>query len=92
MATAQSRVIHQSAAPTIHRPSGHPSIIHKSSIPGSSIGAPGSAVTTKSYVVQKHDNLWSIASQHSVSVAALRKANPSLRNSVLTIGSELVIP
>ena len=55
-------------------------------------GALGSAVTTKSYIVQKHDNLWSIASQHSVSVAALRKANPSLHNGVLRIGSELVIP
>ena len=60
--------------------------------PSAGVGALGSAVTAKSYVVQKHDNLWSIASQHSVSVAALRKANPSLRNSVLTIGSELVIP
>ena len=55
-------------------------------------GTPGSAVTTKSYVVQKHDNLWSIASQHSVTVADLRKANPSLRNGVLSIGRELLIP
>src|SRR5207237_9374036 len=55
-------------------------------------GAPDSAVTTKSYVVQKHDNLWSIASQHRVTVADLRKANPSLRNGVLSIGRELLIP
>ena len=51
-------------------------------------GTPGSAVTTKSYVVQKHDNLWSIAKEHGVSYADLRKINPSLRSSILTIGAD----
>jgi general secretion pathway protein D len=61
------------------------------------LGATGSLAgaevqRAKSYVVQKNDNLWSVANQHSVSVAALRKANPSVRGGILTVGSELVIP
>ena len=46
----------------------------------------------KAYVVQKRDNLWKIATEHGVTVAALRQANPRLRGGLLTVGSELVIP
>ena len=50
------------------------------------------ATKAKSYLVQKRDNLWRIASEHGVTVAALRQANPGLRGEVLSVGSELVIP
>lgn len=50
------------------------------------------AAKSKSYIVQKRDNLWRIASEHGVTVAALRQANPKLRGEVLTVGSELLIP
>src|SRR6185295_10595407 len=43
-----------------------------------------------SYVVQKHDNLWKIATAHGVTVASLRKANPQLRSAVVPVGRELV--
>ena len=46
----------------------------------------------KSYVVQKKDNLWKIATAHGVTVASLRQANPKIRSAVVTVGSELVIP
>jgi general secretion pathway protein D len=46
----------------------------------------------KTYLVQKRDNLWRIATEHGVTVAALRQANPRLRGEVLSVGSELVIP
>jgi LysM repeat protein len=46
----------------------------------------------KSYVVQKKDNLWKIATEHGITVASLRQANPKLRTNVVTVGSELVIP
>jgi len=51
--------------------------------------APGSPA---SYVVQKKDNLWKIATAHGITVASLRKANPQLRSAVVAVGSELVIP
>jgi LysM repeat protein len=50
------------------------------------------AIKAKSYVVQKRDNLWRIATEHGVTVAALRQANPGLRGQVLSVGTELVIP
>ena len=50
------------------------------------------ATKAKSYLVQKRDNLWRIATEHGVTVAALRQANPRLRGEVLSVGSELVIP
>src|ERR1051326_4823766 len=63
---------------------------------GAKIAASEKASTTsakaKSYVVQKRDNLWSIATDHGVTVAALRQANPRLRSDTLTVGSELIIP
>ena len=46
----------------------------------------------KSYIVQRRDNLWSIATQHGISVNALRQANPGLRSDALKVGRELVIP
>jgi len=46
----------------------------------------------KTYLVQKRDNLWRIATEHGVTVAALRQANPRLRGEVLSVGTELVIP
>jgi general secretion pathway protein D len=55
----------------------------------------GIAVAPKSrsaYVIQKHDNLWKIATAHGVTVASLRKANPQLRSAVVPVGRELVIP
>jgi general secretion pathway protein D len=55
----------------------------------------GIAVAPKSpasYVVQKKDNLWKIASAHGVTVASLRRANPHLRSNVVSIGNELIIP
>jgi len=54
--------------------------------------AQATATKTKSYVVQKRDNLWRIATEHGVTVAALRQANPRLRGEVLSVGTELVIP
>jgi general secretion pathway protein D len=45
-----------------------------------------------SYVVQKKDNLWKIATAHGITVASLRKANPQLRSEIVAVGSELVIP
>jgi LysM repeat protein len=53
---------------------------------------PVEAAKLKTYVVQKRDNLWKIATEHGVTVAALRQANPKLRGGVLTVGGELVIP
>ena len=50
------------------------------------------ATKAKSYLVQKRDNLWRIATEHGVTVAALRQANPRLRGEVLSVGTELVIP
>jgi len=50
------------------------------------------ASKAKTYLVQKRDNLWRIATEHGVTVAALRQANPRLRGGVLSIGSELIIP
>ncbi len=49
-------------------------------------------IKPKTYLVQKRDNLWRIASDHGVTVAALKQANPNLRGEVLTVGSQLVIP
>ncbi|PYS32118.1 MAG: hypothetical protein DMF75_12860, partial [Acidobacteria bacterium] len=54
--------------------------------------AQATASKPKTYLVQKRDNLWRIATEHGVTVAALRQANPKLRGEVLTVGSELVIP
>jgi len=54
--------------------------------------AQATATKAKSYLVQKRDNLWRIATEHGVTVAALRQANPRLRGGVLSVGSELVIP
>ncbi len=53
---------------------------------------PPTASKPKTYLVQKRDNLWRIATEHGVTVAALRQANPRLRGEVLSVGSELVIP
>lgn len=53
---------------------------------------PAEAAKPNTYVVQKRDNLWKIATEHGVTVAALRQANPKLRGGVLTVGNELVIP
>jgi general secretion pathway protein D len=55
----------------------------------------GIAVAPKSpasYIVQKKDNLWKIATAHGLTVASLRKANPRLRSDVVSVGSELMIP
>src|SRR2546425_2399650 len=54
--------------------------------------AQATASKAKTYLVQKRDNLWRIATEHGVTVAALRQANPRLRGGVLSVGSELVIP
>lgn len=53
---------------------------------------PASVSNAKSYVVQKRDNLWKIATLHGVTVEAMRQANPQLRSNVLSVGRELVIP
>ena len=53
---------------------------------------PPTASKPKTYLVQKRDNLWRIATEHGVTVAALRQANPRVRGEVLSVGSELVIP
>ena len=53
---------------------------------------PAEAAKPKTYVVQKRDNLWKIATDHGITVAALRQANPKIRGGVLTVGNELVIP
>ena len=54
--------------------------------------AQATASKAKTYLVQKRDNLWRIATEHGVTVAALRQANPRLRGEVLSVGTELVIP
>src|SRR2546425_3435251 len=54
--------------------------------------AQATASKPKTYLVQKRDNLWRIATEHGVTVAALRQANPKLRGEALSVGSELVIP
>ena len=54
--------------------------------------AQATASKAKTYLVQKRDNLWRIATEHGVTVAALRRANPRLRGEVLSVGTELVIP
>src|SRR5438067_3303985 len=51
--------------------------------------AQATASTAKTYLVQQRDNLWRIASEHGITVAALRQANPRLRSDVLTVGTEL---
>jgi LysM repeat protein len=48
-------------------------------------------VTSRSYVVQRHDNLWKIATEHGVTMEALRQVN-QLRSNVLSVGRELIIP
>jgi len=53
---------------------------------------PTLVAAAKSHAVQRRDNLWKIATQHGVTVLAMRRANPQLRSNVLTVGSELVIP
>jgi general secretion pathway protein D len=53
---------------------------------------PLAADKPKTYVIQKHDNLWKIATDNGTTVEALRQANPRLRNPILTVGTELVIP
>lgn len=53
---------------------------------------PALETAAKSHMVQRRDNLWKIATQHGVTVLAMRQANPQLRSNVLTVGSELVIP
>jgi general secretion pathway protein D len=57
-----------------------------------SVKTQAAASKPKTYLVQKRDNLWRIATEHGVTVAALRQANPRLRGEVLSVGSELVIP
>jgi len=46
--------------------------------------AQATASKAKTYLVQKRDNLWRIATEHGVTVAALRQANPRLRGEVLS--------
>lgn len=57
-----------------------------------SAGIATAPAASKSYVVQRKDNLWKIATAHGVTVASLRQANPKLRSAVVAVGSELVIP
>jgi general secretion pathway protein D len=59
---------------------------------GFAAGFAAQAVVQKAYLIQRRDNLWKIATDHGVSVASLKQANPKLRTSVLTVGSELIIP
>jgi len=59
---------------------------------GFDAGFAGQVAGPKSYLIQRHDNLWKIASEHGVTMASLKQANPKLRTNVLTVGSELIIP
>ena len=53
---------------------------------------PALTAKAKTYVVQKRDNLWKIATKHGITVAALRRANPKFRSGMFSVGTELVIP
>ncbi len=85
-------------APVVTQPAALPSLawaVEAALKAGVALAAKNSVATQtgpKSYVVQKNDSLWKIASAHRVSVASLKQANPKLNSDVLAMGSKLIIP
>ena len=53
---------------------------------------PASTVTGRRHIIRAGETLWRIATNHGVSVDALKRANPKVNVSALKIGASLVIP
>ncbi len=80
-----------SAAPSLPPVSAAPSVPPPTVAPPPST-APSTATGT-TYTVKKGDTLWAISQKYKVTVDAIVKANPSIKDpNQLSIGQKLVIP
>ena len=69
------------------------SLIRVSGTGGSGSGAAAASSQRVSYTVKRGDTLWGIANAYGVTLAALLKANPQIRNpNVIAVGERVILP